>query len=269
MKNNKYKVLVLSDLSDTSFNVLKSATRIAQVIDGDIELFHVRKSTKVVKRESHLSAVRALKDHYVLVEDRLKMMCDSVHENSEVKATHFFAFGNIKNEIENHIATSKPDIIVLGKRLSKTPEFMGDSILTFVLKNFQGSVMVADNENVLDSESKLNLGLYNSKEVNAKFKYFDALISNSETPIRGYEIAGALTSKNDANEQEQTSVVSYVFEKNDKTMQTMATYMDKNNVNLLFVDRKAENSKREKVFSISEFNTLVHAMKVPVLLMNE
>lgn len=270
MKNStSYKVLVLLGLTDQSVNVLKSATRMAQIIGGDLELFHVRKPTKVVERESHLSAVRVIKDHYVLVENELKAMCDSVHKNFEVKADHFFAFGNIKNEIENHIKKTKPDIVVVGKRVSKTPNFLGDNIVPFVLKKFKGVVMVADNDNVLEAERKLSLGLFNSGTIETDHQFIDTIISNTESPICSFEVANSVQGTRDKSDIMNKKVVSYVFEKNGQTLKTMSNYMDKNKVNLLFVNRKPRSSTTTNSLSISEMNNLAHNLKVPLLLFNK
>ncbi|MAZ71667.1 MAG: hypothetical protein CMC70_00835 [Flavobacteriaceae bacterium] len=267
--NNKYKILVLVDLTDNSVNVLKSATRMAQIIGGEIEIFHVRKPTKVVRKESHLSAVRVIKDHFVLVENELKSMGNQVSENNKVIKEQFFAFGNLKNEIENQIKKINPDILVLGKKMSKTPAFMGDNLLPFILKKFQGVVMVADNTNVLGAESKINLGLYNTNTLQSKLGYIDALVSNSEASIRAYEVAGALKTTNPTSGQYDASIVSYVFEQNDTTLQTMSNYMDKNKINLLFVNRNSKTSDKKGGLSISELNNLAHSIKVPLLFANE
>ncbi len=264
---NKYKVLVLSDLSEESTQVLKSASRIAKEIDGEIEIFHVRKGTKVVENESHLSAVRSLKDNFVLVEKKLKDISASVSENMQVKVSHFFSFGNIKNEIVDHIEKSKPDIVVLGKRISNAPNFFGDNILTLILKNFQGVIMVANNINVLENQCKLSLGLFNSSSTQSGVPFLNSILSNTNTPIRSFAVLRKNEEPVTKSDIKNDNLVSYVFEKNDNTLQTMSNYMDKNKVNLLLVYRKS-TSEDSKDMSISEFNELANTINIPVLLSN-
>ena len=47
MKNNKYKILVLSDLSKTTRNTLKSSISLAKIVDADINFLYVKKPTKL------------------------------------------------------------------------------------------------------------------------------------------------------------------------------------------------------------------------------
>ncbi len=268
MKNkNKYKVLVLSDLTDDSVQVLRSASRIAKEIDGEIEVFHVRKPTKVVEKTSHLSAVRSLKDNFVLVEKKLEDMCALVSEDTQMKVNPFFSFGNLKNEITDYIEKSKPDIVVLGKRTSKTPVFLGDNIFTFILKNFQGVVMVANNENVLEAKTELCLGLFNSTTFNSTIPLMNTIISNTGKPIRSFGVTSKDKEPVIENETKNESLVSYVFEKNDQTLKTMSNYMDINKVNLLLVDRKSASNSSDSL-SISELNELAYTIKIPLLLSN-
>jgi nucleotide-binding universal stress UspA family protein len=266
--NSKYKVLVLSDLTDASVNVLKSAARIAEIIKGEIEIFHVRKPTKVVENESHLSAVRAIKDHYVLVDKKLKTVVASISESTRVKVNHFFAFGNIKNEIEAHIKKTQPDIVVLGKKMSNTPNFLGDNIFAFILKKFRGVVMVANNENVLESQTKLSLGLFNSTNLESDIPTINKIISNAEGPIRSFAVANTNEEPTAKGGTRKDSIVSYIFEKNDQTLNAMSNYMDRNKVNLLLVDRKSIFSSSSENVSISELSELTATINIPLLLSN-
>ena len=267
MKNNK--ILVLLDLNDQSLNVLKSATRMAQIIGAEVEIFHVHKPTRVVKIESNLSAVGEIKDHFVEVENELKNMVNTILQNSDVKINHIHVFGNIKNEIESHINKTNPDVIVVGKKASRTPSFIGDNMLSFLLKKFQGTMMVADHENVLNAQSKLKLGLFNSKNIDSKNHFMEALISNSESPISTYEIANREGKINNVNEQDGQKIVSYVFEDNDQAMQTISNYLGKNKVNLILINRKLKTANKGQEISISKLNDLVQTLRVPVLLSND
>ncbi|RDK88639.1 universal stress protein [Marinirhabdus gelatinilytica] len=268
MKNDKTKkLLVLVDFSDNSEKVIKSAIKMAQVVNGEIELFHVRKPTSIVKKENTLSAVRVIKDHYVQLEQQMKSLINKVQEIKQVKTRHSFAFGNVKNEISNHIEATKPDIVVLGKNSSRTPDFMGDNVLPIVLKKYKGLVMIADSDEVLDIQSKLNLGLYNAKFFEAK-SYWDALLSNTESPMYTYEIGASIATSNSVESTHREGAISYIFEKKDQMVETMSSYMDKNKVNLLLVNRKSNPDTNKTELKISELKSLSQKLKVPMLLAN-
>lgn len=264
--NNRFKILVLSDLTSNSTNVLKSAARIAQIVDGDLEIFHVRKAAKVVERESNLSAARSIKEHYVTIDKRLQLMANSVREENQITANHFSAFGNIKNEIENHIATSKPDIVVIGKRVSKMPAFLGDGIVSFIMKKFKGAVVVADNDNILDSETKLNMGLFNSNTITPSNRLIESILATIKSPIHSFKIANLIEGEPEVNQIGTERLVSYIFEKNDNTSQTIHKYMSKHKVNLLVVNRT--NSDKKNNFTVSELNDFTSNSKVPIVIFN-
>ncbi|MFC7356059.1 universal stress protein [Jejudonia soesokkakensis] len=264
--NNKYKILVLSDLTNNSVNVLKSAARIAQIVDGELEIFHVRKAIKVVEKESNLSAARSIKEHYVTIGKKLQSMATSVREENQITTSHFSAFGNIKKEIENHIENSKPDIVVIGKRVSKMPAFFGDGVVSFLMKKFKGVVVVADNENILDSEAKLNMGLFNSNTTVSNNELINSILATTKSPIHSFEVANSIKGEPEKNQIGTERLVSYVFEKNDNTSHTIHKYMSKHKVNLLVVNRN--NSNTNKNFTVSELNDFIYNSKVPIVLFN-
>ncbi len=268
MKNTKHKILVLSDLTDQSINVVKSASKIAEVIDGSIEIFHVRKPTKVVEKESSLSAVRLLKDNYVLVDKKLKALCDAISKKTPVSINHSFSFGNLKNEIEDAIRKTKPDIIILGKKMSRTPNFLGDNVFSFVLKKFEGPVLLATNDSVLEDQTKLSLGLFNETTIESNFPCVNSIISSAKTPFKSFSVSDKYSETVHKEKSTNSKLVSYIFEKNDQALKNMSNYIQKSKVNLLLIDRKSRTSSNKKGLSISELNNLATTLKVPLLFSN-
>ncbi len=98
------------------------------MINGDIEFFHVKKPTDIVEKENQLSAMRTINEKYIITRKKIEKLIKSISEDYGVNVKHSFTFGNIKNEIANHIEKVKPDIIVLGKRRQKPINLIGDSI---------------------------------------------------------------------------------------------------------------------------------------------
>ena len=74
MKNNKYKILVLSDLNKSADFRLKSTVSLAKMIDGDITLFHVKKPTDIVDRESQLSAMRSINKEHIVTNKKIESL---------------------------------------------------------------------------------------------------------------------------------------------------------------------------------------------------
>ena len=104
------------------------------MINGEVELFHVKSATEIVESESQLSAVRNINEQYIVADKKIKGLLEPISKDYHLKVKYKYAFGNVKDEIEKYINKVKPDIIVLGKRKSKALSFIGDNITDFVLK---------------------------------------------------------------------------------------------------------------------------------------
>ena len=157
MKNNKYKILVLSDLKENTDCMLQKAVRLSTTIDAEIELLHVKKPTDVIETDSQLSAMRTINEVYVKTDKKIKDLITPFTKDNGVEIKTTIAFGNIKNEIENCIHTCKPDVIVLGNKKRKVLSFIGDNITDFVLKTHQGPVMITSALDGFDPEKELSL----------------------------------------------------------------------------------------------------------------
>jgi nucleotide-binding universal stress UspA family protein len=165
MKNNKYKILVLSDLSDKSPQALSYAAKLSNEIDANIEFFHVKAATELTHTENPLSAIRIMSEVCSKTEKKVKNLVTPISNENNIKIKTTFAFGNVKNEIENCIKISQPDMIILGERKQKRFHLFGDNITNFVHKKYDGVVIIATDKNVLDTNGKVsldNLGLKNN-----------------------------------------------------------------------------------------------------------
>ncbi|WP_400075386.1 universal stress protein [Winogradskyella sp. R77965] len=167
MKNNKYKIVVLSDLTEKSDQALSYAAKLSNEIDANVELFHAKAATEVSQIENPYLAISAIRDAHNKIDKEVKHLAAQISKENKIKIKTTFAFGNVKNEIENFIKTSQPDMIILGERKQKRFNFFGDNITQLVHKNFDGVVFVVTDENVLDSKGNVsldNLGLKNNIE---------------------------------------------------------------------------------------------------------
>jgi hypothetical protein len=165
MKNNKYKILVLSDLREKSAQALAYAAKLSNEIDANVEFFYVKAANEVAQTENPLSAMRVITEVYNKTDKKIKDLVTPISKENNIKIKTTFAFGNIKNEIKNCIKTAQPDIIILGERKEKRFKLLGDNITRLVHKNYNGVVFVATDKNILDSKGKVsldNLGLKNN-----------------------------------------------------------------------------------------------------------
>lgn len=177
MKNNNYKIVVLSDLKEKSAQALSYAAKLSKEIDANVEFFYVKEATEVTQCENPLSSMSIIREVCNKTDKKVKALVSPISKENNIKIKTTFAYGNVKNEIENFINTSKPDMIILGERKRKRFNFLGDNITDLVNKKYNGVVFVATDETVLDSRGNVsldNLGLKNNIDnYNIKLKSQD------------------------------------------------------------------------------------------------
>lgn len=252
MKNSKYKILILSDLNESTNKTIKSSISLSKIVNADVSFFYVKKPTDIVEKDSQLSAMRTINKEYILVDKNIKALIDPVSEDYNVAIKHAFTFGNIKSEITKHIDENKPDIIVLGKRKSKVINFIGDNITEFILKKHKGIIMIAGDNNSLEPNKELSLGVFNNAKSNS---FIDSIISSTEKPLKSFNIIENSGTFNKENISQDKNTIEYVFEKGDNAIKSISNYLSKSNTNLLFVNR--ENSSTKIQANIKEvINTL-------------
>lgn len=262
---NKYKILVLSDLKEGTHNTLKNTVSLSNMIGAEIELFHVKKPIDIVETDSQLSAMRIINKEQIITGKKVQKALALISKDYNVNITSTFAFGNVKNKIEEHIKASKPDVIVLGKRKAKKLKFLGDNITGFVFKNHKGPVMIASNKNGLEPDKELHLGLFNDKEESFDFEFTENLITQSKGSLKSFNIINNtnVTEKKDISDSRKT--VDFVFEKNDNTIKNLSNYLVKNNINLLCVNRQEGKSNVLK----SEIKDVIDNVNISLFLTNK
>jgi nucleotide-binding universal stress UspA family protein len=267
MTNNKYKILVLSDLKDTASTILKSTVGLAKIIDGAINVFYVRDPSDVVKNENQLSAVRSINEDYKITEKKIQRLIEPISLNYDINIDCDFTFGNVKNEIETYLKEHKPDIIVLGKRKSKIFKLIGDNVTDFVLDKHNGVIMLATDKNMLEPDNELSLGILNGTEQTSQTAIVEALIGYSQKPLKLFQIISNSNELAKANSNSTAiKTVEYVFEKKDDSMKNLSSYLSKNNINLLCVDRSKKNDRDKTNTTKSDIKDVITNLDISMLL---
>lgn len=270
MKSNKYKILVLSDLKKSTSTTLKSTVSLAKMINGDIEFFHVKKPTDIVEKENQLSAMRTINEKYIITRKKIEKLIKSISEDYGVNVKHSFTFGNIKNEIANHIEKVKPDIIVVGKRRQKPINLIGDNLTSFVLKKHDGLIFIASDKNTIEPNKELTLGVLNATEKSFNSDFAQKLIKHTQKPLKSFRIIKKTDALKKTNEAALgNNIVEYVFEENDNTIKNLSNYLSKNNINLLCFDRGHRNTKNNTNSIKTNINDVIRNLNVSLLLTTE
>jgi len=268
MKDKKYKIVMLSDLKDATAMTLKSTISLAKMIAADIELFHVTKPTEIVERDNQLSAYRDINDKHVATEKKMKKLVDDASKFYGVQIHYKFSFGNVKDEIDKHIKQSHPDIIVLGKRKPKLMRFIGNSVTQFVLKNYQGTVMIAANKNPLEPNLELSLGVFNSVAQKLNIDFADQLMSHSHKPLKSFKIIQDSREIQDSKAPILNNRVEYTFEQGTGAINNLSKYLSISKVNLLFIDRMDHTTGSNAKLIASDIQNIIDSLNVSLLLGN-
>jgi len=112
MKKNDYKILVLSDLKENSKTILRYAIKLAEEIDAKVELLHVKGISDILYSENSVMVNKKINETHNIMNKKITDFVQPISKASDLSIETTFAFGNIKNTIENHIKTTSPDMII-------------------------------------------------------------------------------------------------------------------------------------------------------------
>ncbi len=266
MKNNRYKILVLSDLKNSTNSTLKSSVSLAKMINGDVDFFHVKKATDIVEYESQLSAIRTINKLHTTTNTKIQHLIDTISKDYDIKISHNHAFGNVKNEISEYIQVNKPDIVVIGKRKSNPFNFTGDNITDFVMKNHDGAIMIASDENTFEPNTTFSLGVLNDIEKSFNIEFADSLLSHSQKPLKSFKIGKQSKASSEKEKSIETKTVEFVFEQTDNAINNLFNYLSKNNINLLCLNRESKNGKIEMDAMKIDINEIINKMNISLLI---
>ena len=264
MKNYKYKILVLSDLKKTASTTIKSSVSLAKMIDAEIALFHVKKHIDIVKRDNQFTAIRTLNEEHNNTKKAIDALVKDYSKEYDVKISGSYAFGKVKEEIKKQIELYKPDIIVLGQRDSAPFKLIGDSITRFILKKFKGIIMISSNENALEPNKKMTLGVLNGSNKTFDTEFSNDIITHTKAPLKSFRILNSQKETTNVSNVNEEKMVEFVFEQNPNAMTTLSLYLQKNNINLLFVDR-AKNKTNNTLNAEISLKEVVSKLNVSLL----
>ncbi|WP_340154510.1 universal stress protein [uncultured Winogradskyella sp.] len=262
MKAEKYKILVLSDLKKTESTILKNSVSLAKMIDAEIALFHVKKHIDIVGGDNQLSAIRALNEEHNTTKKTIDTSVKSYAKDYDVTIKGSYAFGKIKEEILKQIKSYKPDVIVLGHRDSNPLQLIGDGITKFVLKEFKGYIMISSDENALIPNKKMTLGVFNDSNKFFNTEFSKDVITHTETPLKSFKIINSQQSAANIIVDKDQQMLEYVFEQNSNALKTLSSFILKNKVNLLCVDRTENKTRNTGEASLRE---VVNKLNVSLL----
>ncbi|MFD1316529.1 universal stress protein [Namhaeicola litoreus] len=249
MKKKK-KILVLVDLKDTTLETLRPAIKFAQMMDANINLFHIKKPGRVIDTENQLSAFRTFTSEHKKMKDKAKAFIKELYNDEKVKIDFSFAIGHPKHELNHYLEQNKADILVLGKKKSKPVKFIGDDFTEVVLKYFTGPILIVNSKKEDFSLTDLSLGILNNQNLLSNFKFSQNLLQHTSQPITTFNFIKN-SKKITTTQKYEQKIVEYFFENNNDISQNLSQYLIKSKVNLLYIDRSLQEQKLSDFKSLS------------------
>lgn len=262
----KYKIVVLSDLDSSSHSILKSAVSLAQMINGKIEVFSAKSAMDTIKRENQLSANRTIHSERNAMDKKMRNLIAPLSLQYGIDISHSLAIGNVKNEITDFIETRQPDIVVLGKRKEKLLNFIGDKITQYVLNTFKGTIMIATDNNALEPNKEISLGMLNNLEPSNNMEFADNLIEHSQKPLKSFKIVQNSNLLKEVPDPANKKNIEYVFENGEGAIKGLSNYLSKNKINLLYVDRAKKSPNTKVNFIKADIRDIVNKLNVTLLI---
>ncbi len=74
MKDNKYRILVLSDLKEKSITALNYAARLGNEINAEVEMLYVKAATELAQTENPLLAMRIFSEHCCKIDKEINQL---------------------------------------------------------------------------------------------------------------------------------------------------------------------------------------------------
>jgi hypothetical protein len=265
MKNNKYKILVLSDVSKSEVTTLKASVSLANMIGGEIDFLHVKRPAEIVEKENQLSAIRTIKEEYVVTEKKIQKLIHPISKENNIHINYLQRIGNVKNEIGKYIEEYRPDIIVLGKKKYKLLNIGGDEIIQFILSKHEGVILIASNINPLEPKKELSLGLLNGIQKTLNVDFSEDLMLHSKKPLKTFKIANNSNALMENLNSEVSKTIEYVFEDGSYNMDNLNNYALKSKINLFCIDREEKVTNNE-AFRAVNIKDAINKLDVSLLI---
>jgi|GEM_PF-4674469 len=245
MKAQHSKILTLIDVQEPIDTIIKSTVNLAKTFDAEVKFLYVQKSMDTTKTENQIAVIQDLTQQRNAIA-RYKILVKRARKLQGLKLDFAVVSGPLKKTIQSEVETYQPDLIVLGKRRPNLFRIIGREVTDFVLKIFDGPLLIAHPTKVLEIKEDLSLGVLNDLSTIEENDVSNALIEQSKKPVKYFSItddASLSTNTNDAG----IPIISFIFENNQNAMKNVTNYVHKNDVQLLFLGRTNQENSNKNV----------------------
>ena len=97
----------------------------------------------------------------------------------------------------------------------------------------------------------MTLGVFNGSS-KVLHKFSKDLLTHTKAPLKSFKIVNSQKESNSVSSINEQKIEEYIFEQNADAMNTLSSYLLKNNINLLCVDRVEDKTKNTTETSLSK-----------------
>jgi len=239
MKTVNNKILTFLNIEEPIETIVGSAVNLAKTFQAEVNFFYVKKKIDATRTENQLDVMRTMAIEQKAVQ-KLKNVLTQKQKNTDAKLSYTITEGPLKKTVQSKLDSYRPDMVVLGKRTPNVYRVVGKQITELVLKNFNGPVLIAHPSRVLEIEEDLSVGVLNDLDSILENKVSNTLMKQSKAPLKLFRIDDTTPSTADVKPP-GTKTIDYRFENNQNALKNLTTYVHKNNVHLLCVERTKDN----------------------------
>ena len=263
MKTNNKRILVLSGLNHEVVSTMKSAVSIAKLINASIDFLYVKKPTAIVDQESQLSAIRSINREPITMQKKVDDIIRPYQDQYNVTIKGKFTYGNVKSEIEKYIQRIEPDLVILGKRRFSPFKIKDIGVTDYVLKIFNGPVLITSQSGMLEPERDLSIAVLKDANDDQKALTIQELVDQTKHPLKSFSVISQSQRKNIAELNLDKRDNEFIFENNDNILNSISNYLEKSKVNLLYLNRNDMNSASASKFMSPK--DIIRKINVPLI----
>ena len=239
------RILALINLQEPVNTVIESTVNLAKTFGAEVQFLYVKKNADPTRTENQLAVMRAILDEHKAIEG-FKNVVNKTQKENPLKLEYTIAEGKVKKTILSTIQSYRPDLVVLGKRKPSMYRLIGNQVTEFVVKNFDGPLFMAHPTKVLEIKENLSLGVLNDISSIEEHGVTNALLARTEKPLKRFKIADKYVAAQTSDSQ-QTKTIDFTFENNQNALKSLTSYVHKNDVHLLFLDRVTDKKAQQNV----------------------
>lgn len=269
--NSEYNFLVLVDFSEASYISLKFAITMTKQVGGNLRLFHVADGEEMARTDSHIVALRSVDRMNNEIEDKLKAIAEMI-EGEGISVAYEYSYGNVKNKINNHIATVKPDMVILGRR---TQNRVG-KITRHFLKSYSGCALITGVESEFSPTTNISLACSKTTPDNYNLSIVYGLHQSVKPPL---SVINVLTDYSDHKDMESViplhhpnkmeSTLRYHHSLSSNVAEGLVEHVSEDSVGMLCIGREINgNWVLKKLFSQPSIpSEIIENITIPILLL--